>query len=174
MGLASADRALWLLRALGDLFSRVPRVLAALGACFWAGLIWWLSASSGPDVAPSFALGFLFNLAHAPLFGCLALFLTLALPRGAPRNWPRLTLPAALLVVAGALAYGILDELHQAGTPGRASTWRDVVTDGVGASAVVTLAAYLASEHAQTRGLWLRLAAWLAAACAAALLALYG
>jgi VanZ family protein len=174
MALASAGRVLWLLRALGDLLARVPRAPAALGACLWAGLIWWLSASSGPDVAPSLALGFLFNLAHAPLFGALALLLALALPRAAPRNWPRLTLPAALLVVAGVLAYGILDELHQAHTPGRVCTWRDVVTDAVGAGAVVSLAAYLSSERANGPGILARLAAWLVAACAAALLALYG
>lgn len=76
--------------------------------------------------------GFLFNLAHAPLFGLLCFFLSLALARrGAPPELPRKRMLAA---VALTLAYACCDEWHQSLVEGRSASAADAVTDFAGAA----------------------------------------
>jgi len=160
-------------RSAGDRLARVPRGVGALLAVLWGAFVWWLSSGPPPDVPVAWRFAYVFNLAHAPLFGFLALFAALALPRepepepGRPR-WPILSLGARALVMTAILGYAAIDEWHQASTPERTSTWLDVVTDLVGAAAVLAVAAYVARSDATPRGLWTRLAVGLAACCAAA------
>jgi len=163
-----------LLRAAGDALARAPRPLGALAAAAWAALIWYLSAGPPPKVPATPAFSFVFNLAHAPMFGVLALLAALALPRAAPRGWPRLSAPARLCVLSLVLLYALVDEWHQARTPGRMSTWHDVLTDVAGAAATLSVAAYLARADAGAVGLALRLALGLCACGAAAALAAFG
>src|SRR6185503_4677191 len=116
----------------------------------------------------------LLNFAHAPLFGVLALFWALALPRAGPGGWPALSRAARAGVVLAVLAYAVADEWHQSHTPGRSSTWHDVVTDVAGAAATLSAAAYLARADAAGGGLARRLALGLCACAAAAGLAAFG
>jgi hypothetical protein len=162
------------LRRCGDALARVPRPLGALLALAWAAMIWHLSGGPAPAVPPTPPFVFLLNFAHAPLFGVLALFCALVLPRAAPGGWPALSLPARAGVVLFVLAYAVADEWHQSRTPGRSSTWHDVVTDVAGAAATLFAAAYLARADAGGAGLARRLALGLCACAAAAALAAFG
>jgi VanZ family protein/UDP-2,3-diacylglucosamine pyrophosphatase LpxH len=100
--------------------------------------IFWLSAQSsypgGVDLPPP-----LDKLAHAAVFGLLALALDLALRISAPG------LPMYkrhLLVVAAVSLYGATDEWHQAFVPGRDCEVGDWIADTLGAVLALT-AAYL-------------------------------
>ncbi len=89
-----------------------------LAALAWMGLIFWLSSSpdaQGAALRPPFD-----KLAHAVSFGLLALLFRFATHR-------------ALLSVLLASLYGLSDELHQAGVPGRDADVFDWVADTVGA-----------------------------------------
>jgi VanZ family protein len=162
------------LRALGDLLARVPRAVGAALAVGWGAFVWWLSSGPPPEVPLAWRFAFVFNLAHAPLFGILALLAALALPRRGARGWPVLSARARAGVMALVLAYAIVDEWHQGATPERTSTWRDIVTDLVGAAATLAVAAYLTRADAGSRGVWKRLAIGAAACGGAAWLATAG
>jgi len=101
-------RAVRLLCAAGDALARAPRALGALCAAGWGAFIWYLSGGPPPDVPATPLFSFIFNLAHAPLFGVLALLAALALPRAAPRGWPRLSRDARLGVVSLVLLYAVI------------------------------------------------------------------
>ena len=174
MPAADAGPLLGGLRRCGDLLARVPRPAGALLALAWAAFLWHLSGGPPPEVPLTATFLFLLNLAHAPLFGLLALLLALALPRTYPRRWPVLSPLARLGVALAVLAYASIDEWHQSRTPGRSSTWHDVVTDLAGALSVLAVAAYLARPDARGPGLALRLALGAAACCGAAALAAFG
>ena len=167
-------RAVRLLCAAGDALARAPRALGALCAAGWGAFIWYLSGGPPPDVPATPLFSFIFNLAHAPLFGVLALLAALALPRAAPRGWPRLSRDARLGVVSLVLLYAVIDEWHQSRTPGRMPTWHDVLTDVAGATATLAVAAYLARADAGPRARPGRLALGLLACLAAAALASFG
>lgn len=162
---------LGLLRAAGRALLLVPRPLAPLPALAWMGLIAWLSNLSGEAGPPSILGGFVNNLAHAPLYGLLALWFVLALPRAG--GWARLDGRSAAWVLGAVLAYALLDEWHQSTSPGRDASGYDVLTDGVGAACTLWVIAYLGRTGAGQRGLVLRLAAGVALCCAAALLATF-
>ena len=92
------------------------------------GLIFWLSSSpdaQGAVLRPPFD-----KLAHAGAFGLLALFFRFATGR-------------ALLSVLLASLYGLSDELHQAGVPGRDADGLDWVADTVGACTAVGIVWFL-------------------------------
>jgi hypothetical protein len=136
----------------------MPRGIAAVAACGWMLLIWWLS--SGPiDFRPPLpASGFLWNLAHAPVFGLLAaLVATAAAPRPLPPRWPnpgRLAGLAAFLAVA---AWAAADEFHQARVDGRHGSPFDFATDVTAAASVLWLASYAGRRAASEGGMRLRL-----------------
>jgi len=109
------------------------------------------------------------NLAHAPLFGLLALWLALAPPREA--GWPRLSRGAVLAILGAVVLYGLVDELHQTTVPGRVASVLDILTDLVGAACTLWVVGYVGGRGASERGLWARLAAGVLACVAAALLA---
>lgn len=84
----------------------------------------------GPQAAPDWSDA----AAHMALFGALCAALRRAWLR---RGWAR----AALGPVTLTVLYGVVDEAHQAFVPGRSPDWRDVLADGLGALAALTLAA---------------------------------
>lgn len=148
-----------LLRALGRRLLALPAAVAWLPAVAWAALIWTASSDEirlGDDDNPLWPI--VGNLAHAPMFGLLALFvaaLVLRPQRGSA--WPRVTWGVRGVVLAVVLAWGVLDEWHQSWVPGRDSTWRDVLIDVVGAVLVLETIAYLGRADAGERGLRVRL-----------------
>lgn len=107
---------------------RGARVTAWALAAGWAGLIF--AASSVPRGAgiPLPGAG-TDKLVHAGVFAVLGGLVALALRAEGLRRWRA----AGLAAVAG-LAYGALDELHQAFTPGRSMDGEDVVADAAGAA----------------------------------------
>jgi VanZ family protein len=105
----------------------------------WAVMIWRLSASPGGSQPSSFLRSFLLNGAHAGLFGALTALLLFVRPsRILDPRW-------GLLCAALAVAYGVLDEVHQGYVPGRHPSVLDVVTDACGALAAVSAVSALAS-----------------------------
>lgn len=161
-----------LVRALGSALIALPRPAGVLLAGGWMAFTWWLSSGPrGPqDGGPWWP--FFANLAHAPLFGLLALWWIVALPRtesaDGARRWAQLDARGMGVVLALALAWGAVDEWHQSSVDGRVSSWTDLVTDGVGATAVLVVAAYAGRADASARGLWWRLGLGLVACAAAA------
>jgi VanZ family protein len=85
-------------------------------------LVWVLSDQPDPNPAPEGWGAWTSSLAHVGVFGALALAWAWALP-GRP----------LAVAVALAVAYGIVDELHQSTTPGRDATPVDVALDALGA-----------------------------------------
>lgn len=102
------------------------------------------------------ALSFGWNLAHAPAFGLLALFLIPLAPREA--GWARLGLRELAWILALGVGYGAIDEWHQAHVPGRHATVLDVATDAVGVVCVLWISVYLGREDAREDVLRRRLA----------------
>jgi hypothetical protein len=105
------------------------------------GYIWLLyfGATIVPGVGISgYLIGLvpwiLFDWAHAPGYGILALLLTLGLQR---RAWP---LAYALPVAASAaFVFGLWTEVFQGSVQGRQTTADDLVTDAVGIGIATTL-----------------------------------
>ena len=158
------------LRSAGGFLQLVPRRAAWLPSLAWMGLILWTSSlPSGPGpYRPGRAL--LLNLGHAPLFGVLALFAALAIPRRG--GWPRFEARAAAGVLAFVLAFAVAVELYQEGmAPSRDGSLLDVMTDMTGAACTLWVAGYLGRPRAEDRGLGLRLAAGVLACLASAALA---
>lgn len=159
-----------LVRSIGRALGHLPRLVAAAAALGWMGLIWWLS--SGPiEVRPPLpAADFFWNLAHAPVFGLLAVLVAVAAaPRPLPGSWPdpgRRPRLVALVLVAG---WALLDEWRQAHVVGRHGSPFDFVTDLTGAACVLLVAAYAGRAGASEDGLRRRVALGIGACAAAAL-----
>jgi VanZ family protein len=149
----------------------------------WAGVLlvlawmaWIHRLSSGPvelDFAGDSAVwSFLANLAHAPLFGLLALWCLIALPRREqPFAWARLGRRELLAVLVFVGLFAGLDEWYQAHVPSRHGGFSDVLTDVAGAAAVLWVAHYAGHRGATASGLTGRLALGLAACALFAALA---
>ncbi len=169
-GAGVAGRAL---RSIGATLLALPAPLVGALIAAWCGLIWFLSAQTFPSlVEPVFLWELASNLAHAPLFGFLALLLAaLFLRPRAAGGWPRFDAARAGLVLALVLAYGVIDEWHQMRVPGREPSAFDIVTDLTGALAVLWIVFYLGERGASDLGLAGRLLAGALAAVAAAALA---
>ena len=160
------------LRRLGQRILRLPDVLPWAAVVSWMGVIWYASASRFPPGPPHLFWRVLGNLAHAPEFGILALFLCAALLRPGPQGaWPLVGRSEVVRVLLPVLIYAIVDEWHQGRTPGRQPSVFDVTTDVTGAVCVLWIVAYLGSPHASELGLWARLAGGLLSCVASALLA---
>lgn len=105
------------------------RALPLLLPPAWMAVLWQLSATpADPAAAPWVALPpWVQNAAHVPLYAVLALAWYRAL-RGfaSPRT-------AASLAAPAAIAYGVVDEWHQAYVPGREASAVDLVLDAAGA-----------------------------------------
>jgi hypothetical protein len=162
-----------LLRATGRALLATPRRLAWVPVLLWLGLITWLSARPSQDLARLGWSSLLVNLAHAPLFGLLAMWMALGLPRAG--GWPVIERSGTRAVLALVLVCGVLDELHQyLGGRGRTFSVLDVVTDVTGAACLLAVAAYVGRPDAELGGLGARVGAGLALCLAAAALATYG
>lgn len=166
----AARRFSWrtLLERAGRGLLRLPLPVAVALPFLWMGLIWHLSSQSFAP-PPELGLGlweYFANLAHAPLFGLLALFWCALLLRG-PREGarlPRLAAWHAGVAIVLVAAYALVDEWHQSTTPGRDPSPRDVGTDLLGAACVLWIVASLggtADEGRLRRRLLLCLAACL-------------
>ena len=112
------------------------------------------------------------NFAHAVVYGLLALWSALLLPRA--DGWPRLRRGAVLAILAFVLAIGVLDEWNQSQRPGRDGSWTDVLTDVVGALATLAVIAYAGRGDAREHGLWRLLAVGTLACLLAAANATFG
>lgn len=84
------------------------------------------------------------KLAHVAYFALVGLLAARASLVG--HDWSARR--TAAVVVLGILAWGVLDEVHQSFTPGRAVEAGDVAADGVGAAAGVAAALALARRRA--------------------------
>lgn len=146
-----------LLRAIGARLALLPRTLAWLPIAGWMTLITGLSSIPGRAEPGGWWRGVLANGMHAPLYGLLALWMCLALPR--EDGWPRVDAAGALAVLGGVLAFSVVDELHQSLTPGRDFSMCDVITNLTGAACVLWIARYVRGREAGDRGLLPRLAA---------------
>lgn len=103
------------------------RLAAWLPALAWAGLIFVLSAQPGLRISPDDGLDFVLRkLAHAAVFGILALLVRWALVRWRVRH------PSAW-ALAVTVAYAVSDELHQAFVATRHPSPVDVAIDVLGA-----------------------------------------
>lgn len=129
----------------GRMLLAVPPLVRPLLPASWLGLIWWLSSrepGDGPDLFSG--LGLVLNTGHAFLYGVLALLCVPLLPRRA--GWVPLTLPRATGVLLFVLLAGLVDEWHQSWVDGRVASGLDVLTDLVGAAAVLATIAALGPE----------------------------
>lgn len=124
--------------------------------------LWGTSSVTPRARPPSVVRDFLHNGAHVVAFGGLAaaILLSRSLPTlvgaTASRVWPRLS-------VGLAIAYGVVDELHQSYVPGRVCSFGDLLSDASGATfAVVAVLASLRDD----RRLWRRLP-WCGLLCVA-------
>lgn len=113
------------IRAVLERYQRVPRWLRLAAVALWAGVLWWLSSQRGSDLEGIAVGSFVANGAHVILFGVLG-GLVFLVWIGSPSR--RLKWSAAV-----AVAYGIIDEVHQATVPGRSPSVADVLSDGAGA-----------------------------------------
>ena len=169
---ANGRGALGFLRRVGAWLQTTPRPLAWLLLIGWMGAIAWLSSVPSSDLPPTPFGGFPGNLAHAGLYGLLALWAALGVEREG--GWPRLDARAVASILGLVLAYALFDEWRQSLTPGRQPSAWDVMTDLAGASSTLVVAAYVGRPKALERGLWRRLAWGLAACSASATLATLG
>jgi len=161
------------LRRVGRALLALPSWLAWFLPLGWMGFIWFLSSQRLDTPGGAFGLwGFLGNLAHAPLFGFLALFWIALLLRGKGTGWPRLGGRVAGLVMLLVGGYGVIDEWHQSSTGGRQSSASDVLTDVVGAVCVLWIVHVLGDEGVTEGALRRRLLAGVALCAVAAWLAL--
>ena len=70
------------------------------------------------------------KLIHGAVYAALAGSVVRGLVHGAVTARIR---PAVALAVTAAVLFGVTDEIHQIATPGRDSSWGDLLADGVGA-----------------------------------------
>lgn len=157
------------LRAVGAFLQRAPRFLALLAAVAWMGAIRALSSLPGDRLGQAPALGYVYNLGHAFLYGVLAACWILCLPR--ERGWPRLGARESAGVLAATLGWAFLDERLQSAVPGRVSSGWDLLTDAAGALALLWVVRHVGEERALDAGLGARFAVGLAACATAAALA---
>lgn len=112
-------------------FARVPRMRAAPAVSLTLAALLALTlikAGAQPYAVGLFAPPW-DKLAHAAVFGCLALLLHIGL---------RTRRPLTAIIVAAAI--GLCDELHQSTLPGRVAGMDDFATDVAAAAGAVLLA----------------------------------
>jgi hypothetical protein len=140
---------------MGTGLQALPRPAGVLLALVWGALIWQLSSLRFGDEPQVFWRSWLSNCGHAPLFGLLALWCAVALPRA--RGWPLLSRGWAAVIMALVLVYGVIDELHQAEVPGRDASPFDLLTDLTGAACTLWLAYHVGQPRATSGSVSLRL-----------------
>ncbi len=114
----------------------------------WAAGLWYLSARPVRGGQRSELAAFVWNGGHVVAYFVLATLLFVALTRSV-----RFVGTRALLAVALAGGYGIIDEWHQSTVPGRdCSTW-DVVSDVLGSILAIVCVLYVQGLGEQ-RWIW--------------------
>ncbi len=168
------------LRRLGYALLRLPRFVRALLCASWMALIWTLSSQTfqAPKGPPGF-WRVATNLAHAPLFAILALFIAAFALRpggaGGERRWPHLGTQEGLAIFGATALWALVDEWHQALVPGRDPSAFDLLTDVAGAACVLWIIGYLGRAAASERGLrWRILGGSLLCLASASLVSLVG
>ncbi|HEY8902134.1 MAG TPA: VanZ family protein [Chthoniobacterales bacterium] len=97
----------------------------------WVTAIWTLSSIPGSRI-PSLPFPEADKVAHACLYALGAFILAAALRRALPGGKPIALNSAALVIM---IALGVLDEVHQLGTPGRSGgDLFDLSADAIGAA----------------------------------------
>ncbi len=120
-----------------ELSPPLERILRVLPAVLYATFTWFVSsqtADSLPSAVPD-------KLAHFGEYGLLTLLLVFAMTAF---ETERVTARALALSAAISVAWGMLDEVHQAFVPSRESSSLDLVADGAGTAAALALVALLA------------------------------
>jgi hypothetical protein len=115
-------------------------------------------------------------MAHAPLFGLLALWLALALPREQTQlghEWARSGLLDFRLVFWSVALYGLVDEFHQASVPGRNPSIFDLFTDWSAAYITLGVAAAAGRANLEEPAMRRRLAKGVLICCLAGLAATF-
>jgi hypothetical protein len=143
------------LRAAGRGLLALPRGAGLVLAVLWLGVIRWLGQGRGGLSHGVTWLSWGLNTGHALLYGILALWLLLLLPRSG--GWPRIDAPACRALLASVFTFGFAEEVIQAFIPGRNGSLLDVLTDLVGAACVLAVAAHLGRADVDERGLRRRL-----------------
>lgn len=154
------SRSARVLRSIGRALAKLPRPTGVLLAALWMAVIWSISEVEGSDGDHSFLGSWLYNSAHAPFYGFLALLLAIALPR--TKGWPRLDFVNTALVLVAVLTYAIIDERHQSHVPGRDADWADILTDVIGATVTLWMIRWLGDPASESGGVWRRIAVGLA------------
>ena len=157
--------ALSVARRLARVLGLLSRPTGGLLAVVWYGFIYTMSSQSSLGRPGPITGYWLLNTGHTLLFGLLALWILLALPRHG--GWPIVRLSSTTLVLLLVLILGALDELHQGNVPGRVMSASDVLTDLTGAACVLWICSFSGGPHATEKGLRLRLLLCLTA-CATA------
>jgi len=108
----------------------------------WMAFIFFLSTLEGPasgrvleSVSGTWTEGWLSYLAHALLYGILAILVQSAIWVWDPQRQPKWVFVAGLF----AAVYGITDEYHQSFVVGRSASASDVVVDSVAALVAAAL-----------------------------------
>ena len=135
------------LRAVAAKLRGVHPAFGAVLVVIWIAILWSLSERP-PSVVThgSPSLAWFWNFSHAPAYGALALWLSIATRGRGAALVP--TKRAAFWIVSFAVVHGVVDELHQSTVPGRDASVLDIVTDLCGSSTVVAVlfTAHAASE----------------------------
>jgi VanZ family protein len=173
MRAADGGRTARALRAIGRFLLWIPWPIALLLTGAWALLIWDLSSHRAPKpLHPNPWWEWISNLAHAPLFGTLTLFVAALALRGGGGEWPSPRRARIAVVLGCVFAYGLIDEWHQSHIPGREESLLDVLTDLVSASVVLWIVYTLGLEDLRARTLFARLGVGLLLCSASAALAM--
>ncbi len=146
----------------------LPRWFRLLGPVAVMAVLWYSSSQSPSGrVGPPWE-AVVHNAMHVVAFGVLSLTWWLAL--GSPDRLRRAggMRAATLVAIACSLAYGLVDELHQATVPGRVPSWGDVLSDFAGAGLFATAANHVCASGPGPRR---HLLAWALAAAAGITLA---
>lgn len=126
----------------------MKRQALAAGALVWMGLIFYASSLPSSSTGPDTPLWTLFLKAlHFGGYGILALLFLGFFRESRNRASPLQNFFASLLLAA---VYAVSDECHQAFSPGRHPSLRDVIIDTMGAGAF--LAAFFLLQIKRTRG----------------------
>lgn len=170
-----AFSSLGVIRGSGRLAVALPRSLWFAAAMAWAGGIFYLSSRPSPPSEPSYLWAWIANMAHAPIYGLLALWLALALPRtdsALGHKWSRLDPKHFHLVLWTVVAYAVSDELHQSAIAGRDASLFDLFTDFCAAFITLRVAS-VAALDITAKQMNLRLIKGVLVCCLAALAATF-
>ena len=118
-------------RALLRRWLAVPVVIRLCVPCAIMGTLWWLSSRSPSDRPGSPLRALLHNGMHVIAYGSLAGSWLLTLVRVDAGSVSIARAATASFVLA--VAYGVVDELHQSYVPDRTCSFADLLTDAAGA-----------------------------------------